>query len=131
MIQDASGKPKPYSGRYVGSMVADVHRTLLYGGIYLYPADKAKGNGAWLEVNNFCNLWRITYFLSRTGKLRILYEAFPMAMIMEQAGGMANTGMFQGKLTRILDLQPVGIHDKCPVVIGCTRDVQRVLNHYA
>lgn len=107
--QDASGKPKPYSGRYVGSMVADVHRTLLYGGIYLYPADKAKGNG----------------------KLRILYEAFPMAMIMEQAGGMANTGMFQGKLTRILDLQPVGIHDKCPVVIGCTRDVQRVLNHYA
>jgi fructose-1,6-bisphosphatase I len=71
------------------------------------------------------------YFSSLTGKLRILYEAFPMAMIMEQAGGMANTGMFRGKLTRILDLQPTGIHDKCPVVIGCTRDVQRVLDHYA
>jgi fructose-1,6-bisphosphatase I len=54
-----------------------------------------------------------------------------MAMIMERAGGMANTGMFQGKLARILDLQPTGIHDKCPVVIGCSRDVQRVLDHYA
>jgi fructose-1,6-bisphosphatase I len=103
------GKIKPYTARYVGSMVADVHRTLMYGGIYLYPADKAKGNG----------------------KLRILYEAFPMAMIMEAAGGAANTGMFKGKLTRILDIVPSGIHDKCPVIIGCTRDVDRVLKEYA
>lgn len=102
------GKIKPYTARYVGSMVADVHRTLMYGGIYLYPADAAKGNG----------------------KLRILYEAFPMAMIMECAGGMANTGMFRGKLNRILDLKPTGIHDKCPVVIGCNRDVERVLAEY-
>lgn len=97
-----------YSARYVGSMVSDVHRTILYGGIYLYPADKVKGNG----------------------KLRILYEGFPMAMIMEQAGGLASTGMFRGKITRMLDLIPEDIHDKCPVIIGCARDVERVLSEY-
>jgi fructose-1,6-bisphosphatase I len=97
-----------YSARYVGSMVADVHRTILYGGIYLYPADKAKGNG----------------------KLRILYEGFPMSMIMERAGGMASTGRFRGQITRLLDLQPTSIHDKCPVIVGCSRDVERVLSHY-
>ena len=102
-------KPTPYTARYVGSMVADVHRTILYGGIYLYPADAAKGNG----------------------KLRVLYEGFPMAMIMEQAGGEASTGPFRGEIKRILDLTPTGIHDKCPVVIGCSRDVQRVLGYYA
>ena len=90
-------------------MVADVHRTLLYGGIYLYPADEAKGNG----------------------KLRVLYEAFPMAMIIEQAGGEANTGMFRGQLNRILDYQPRTIHDKCPVILGSARDVQRVLGEYS
>jgi len=102
-------KPAPYTARYVGSMVSDVHRTLMYGGIYMYPADAKKGNG----------------------KLRILYEGFPMAMIMEQAGGMASTGPFRGEIKRILDVQPLGIHDKCPVLIGCTRDVERVLSYYA
>jgi len=100
--------PKPYTARYVGSMVADIHRTLLYGGVYLYPADKMKGNG----------------------KLRVLYEGFPMAYIIEAAGGMANTGMFKGSLQRILDIVPAGIHEKCPVICGCTRDVQRVLDEY-
>jgi fructose-1,6-bisphosphatase I len=99
----------PYTARYVGSMVADVHRTLLYGGIYLYPADAAKGNG----------------------KLRILYEAFPMGKIMEDAGGMASTGMFRGEIHRILDLNPANIHEKCPVIVGCKRDVERVVSHYA
>ena len=98
-----------YSARYVGSMVADVHRTIMYGGIYLYPADAAKGNG----------------------KLRVLYEGFPMAKIMEDAGGEASTGLFRGEIKPMLDLCPVTIHDKCPVVIGCSRDVQRVLAHYA
>ncbi|CAE7747451.1 CFBP1 [Symbiodinium sp. KB8] len=65
---------KPYAARYVGSMVSDVHRTILYGGIYLYPAD-AK---------------------SAQGKLRVLYEGFPMAFIMEQAGGSASCGLFKG-----------------------------------
>ena len=53
-----------------------------------------------------------------------------MALIIEQAGGEASTGLFRGAITRILDLTPDGIHDKCPVVIGCQRDVQRVLSYY-
>lgn len=100
--------PKPYTARYVGSMVADVHRTLLYGGVYLYPADAKKGNG----------------------KLRVLYEGFPMAFIIEAAGGMANTGMFKGSLQRILDIKPTDIHEKCPVICGSSRDVTRVLAEY-
>ena len=88
----------PYSLRYVGSMVSDVHRTLLYGGIFLYPADKKTGKG----------------------KLRLLYEAFPMAMIMEAANGHAITGP-DGQ--RILDIVPVEIHQKCSVVLGGKRDV--------
>mmetsp|Transcript_138474 Transcript_138474/g.195974 ORF Transcript_138474/g.195974 Transcript_138474/m.195974 type:complete len:360 (-) Transcript_138474:270-1349(-) len=98
----------PYAARYVGSMVSDVHRTILYGGIYLYPAD-AK---------------------SRHGKLRVLYEGFPMAFIMEQAGGSASCGMFKGKIQRLLDIVPETIHEKCPVVIGCKRDVDAVLDEY-
>ena len=53
-----------------------------------------------------------------------------MSMIMEQAGGSASTGMFKGKITRLLDLVPSGIHDKCPVLIGSTRDVDRVKAYY-
>lgn len=98
-----------YSARYVGSMVSDVHRTILYGGIYLYPADAAKGNG----------------------KLRILYEGFPMAYLVEKCGGDASTGPFRGKIQPILDLIPKDIHDKCPVVLGSKRDVERVLSEYA
>ncbi len=104
----SSGSSKPYTARYVGSMVADIHRTLLYGGVYLYPADAKKGNG----------------------KLRILYEGFPMAMIIEHAGGMASTGAFRGSIGPILDLVPQSIHDKCPVIIGCNRDVSRCLSYY-
>eukprot|EP00668_Euglena_longa_P045972 GGOE01061655.1.p1 GENE.GGOE01061655.1~~GGOE01061655.1.p1 ORF type:complete len:371 (-),score=86.85 GGOE01061655.1:195-1307(-) len=99
---------KPYAARYVGSMVSDVHRTILYGGIYLYPAD-AK---------------------SKNGKLRVLYEGFPMAMIVEQAGGVASCGLFKGKIQRLLDLVPTSIHEKCPVILGGERDVQLVLNKY-
>lgn len=99
----------PYTARYVGSMVADIHRTILYGGIYLYPADaKAK-----------------------KGKLRLLYEGIPMAMIIEQAGGIASTGMFEGKIQRVLDLVPNEIHAKCPIIMGGKRDVQVVYDQYA
>ena len=66
-VAEFKGLEKPYAARYVGSMVADVHRTLLYGGIFLYPADSK----------------------SPKGKLRILYEGFPMAMLIEQSGGIA------------------------------------------
>jgi fructose-1,6-bisphosphatase I len=93
-----------FSARYVGSMVADVHRTLLYGGIFMYPAD-AK---------------------SPAGKLRLLYEGNPMAMIMEQAGGLATTGK-----TRILDIMPRDIHERVPVFLGCRRDVEKVIALYA
>lgn len=107
--QFKKGDPKPYSARYVGSMVADIHRTILYGGIYLYPADNK----------------------SPKGKLRLLYEGIPMAMIIEQAGGVASTGMFNGKIQRVLDLVPDQIHAKCPIIMGGKRDVQIVYDHYA
>jgi fructose-1,6-bisphosphatase I len=99
---------KPYTARYVGSMVADIHRTILYGGIYLYPAD-AK---------------------SPKGKLRLLYEGIPMAMIIEQAGGIASTGMFEGKIQRVFELVPDAIHAKCPIIMGGKRDVQVVYDMY-
>merc|ERR1719221_2316945 len=101
-------KNSGYAARYVGSMVSDVHRTLLYGGIFLYPADKK----------------------STKGKLRVLYEGFPMAMITEQAGGVASTGMFLGKIGRILDVNPEHIHDRCPIIMGASRDVEEVVKRY-
>lgn len=99
---------KPYSARYVGSMVSDVHRTILYGGIFLYPADSK----------------------SQKGKLRLLYEGLPMASIIEQAGGVASTGMFQGKVGRIMDVVPEHIHDRCPIIMGNKRDTDKVLSLY-
>ncbi|KAG7268591.1 hypothetical protein CRUP_011738 [Coryphaenoides rupestris] len=87
----------PYGARYVGSMVADVHRTLMYGGVFLYPANTKNPEG----------------------KLRLLYEGNPMAYIMVQAGGMATTGS-----QNILDIQPVNIHERSPVVMGSVDDVQ-------
>jgi fructose-1,6-bisphosphatase I len=98
----ANGKA-PYSARYIGSMVADVHRTLLYGGIFGYPDDKK----------------------SKKGKLRLLYEAFPMAYLCEQAGGVATTGT-----KRILDIEPTGIHERCPVFLGSKEDVQDLIKFY-
>lgn len=93
-----------YSLRYIGSMVADVHRTLLYGGIFMYPAD----------------------FFNRDGKLRLIYECFPMAFLVEAAGGMASTGT-----QRILDLKPTSIHERAPIFLGCKRDVSKVEELYA
>jgi len=107
-VEEFKSSTKPYAARYVGSMVADIHRTILYGGIYLYPAD-AK---------------------STKGKLRMLYEGIPMSMIIEQAGGIASTGMFKGKIQRILDLVPDEIHCKCPIIMGGARDVQVVFDQY-
>ncbi|ODV94898.1 hypothetical protein PACTADRAFT_50748 [Pachysolen tannophilus NRRL Y-2460] len=92
---------KPYSARYVGSMVADVHRTLLYGGLFAYPADTK----------------------SKTGKLRILYECFPMAMLLEQAGGRAVTD----KGERILDLLPKKIHDRSGIWLGSEGEVNKFI----
>lgn len=95
---------KPYSARYVGSMVADVHRTLLYGGIFAYPADSK----------------------SKHGKLRVLYECFPMAFVMEAAGGSAIDGR-----KRILDLVPTTIHERSPIFLGSRDDVADVAAFYS
>lgn len=87
---------RPYSGRYSGCLVADVHRILLGGGIYLYPGEVEKPEG----------------------KLRLLYEANPMAMVVEQAGGRASTGA-----ARILEVEPKKLHQRVPLIIGSADDV--------
>jgi len=94
----------PYTSRYVGSMVADVHRTLIKGGIFMYPST-AK---------------------APKGKLRLLYEANPMAFIIEQAGGQASDGK-----ERILDKQPTDLHERTPLYIGSGPDVRRVMDWLA
>ncbi len=91
-----------YSSRYAGAMVADVHRILLKGGVFLYPPT-AK---------------------APEGKLRLMYEANPMAFLIEQAGGTA----FAGK-TRILDVTPTSVHQRTSVVLGSPREVEHVLAH--
>jgi fructose-1,6-bisphosphatase I len=95
----AAEDKKAYSLRYIGSMVADVHRTLLYGGVFLYPADVK----------------------SHKGKLRLLYEANPMSFVVEQAGGKASTGS-----GRVLDVQPEKLHQRTPLIVGSPRNVEEV-----
>jgi len=90
---DQKSDGRPYSLRYIGSLVADFHRNLLKGGIFLYPGPK--------------------------GKLRLLYEAAPLAMVVEQAGGNASTGS-----QRILDVVPESLHQRVPLIIGSTEDVR-------
>jgi fructose-1,6-bisphosphatase I len=93
---------KPYSGRYIGSLVADFHRNLLYGGIFMYPADLRDP-------------------MKPCGKLRLTCECNPMAFIVEQAGGLATDG-----LTRILDLEPEHLHQRVPFFCGSRNDVEMV-----
>jgi fructose-1,6-bisphosphatase I len=92
-----------YSSRYAGAMVADVHRILLKGGVFLYPPT----------------------LKSPAGKLRLMYEANPMAMLVEQAGGKAVAGPGQ----RMLDILPTAIHQRTPVILGATDQVDAVLAH--
>jgi fructose-1,6-bisphosphatase I len=92
-----------YSSRYVGAMVADVHRILLQGGVFMYPPTKK----------------------APKGKLRLMYEANPMAMIIEQAGGKALADADQ----RILEVQPEGIHQRTAVIIGSSEEVDHVARH--
>jgi len=94
---EATGRP--YSTRYIGSMVADIHRNLLYGGIFMYPADSRHPNG----------------------KLRLMYECNPMAMIVENAGGRATDGK-----QRILEIKPKSLHQRIPIFIGGEEDVKMV-----
>ena len=97
-----------YSSRYAGAMVADVHRTLLKGGVFMYPPT-AK---------------------APLGKLRLMYEANPMAMLIEQAGGKALTGLAaDGAENRIMAVTPEDIHQRCPVIIGSPTEVDHVIRH--
>lgn len=98
---------RPYKTRYIGSMIADVHRTLLYGGIFLYPLTFKRDP----QVG--------------TAKLRLLFEAAPMSFIVERAGGVATTGE-----ARILELEPRDLHERCAVVIGSPRDVETYLEFH-
>jgi len=87
---------RAYSSRYIGSLVADFHRTLLKGGVFLYPPTEKHPNG----------------------KLRLMYEANPIAFLAEQAGGMATTGT-----ERILEIQPTGLHQRTPLIVGSPEEV--------
>jgi len=94
---------KDFNMRWVASMVADVFRVLSRGGIFMYPRD-AK---------------------NKDGRLRLMYEANPMAFIVEQAGGAATDGR-----QRILDLQPKRLHQRCPVILGSRDEVERVTSYH-
>ncbi|XP_051526002.1 fructose-1,6-bisphosphatase isozyme 2-like [Myxocyprinus asiaticus] len=91
----------PYGARYVGSMVSDVHRTIAYGGIFMYPANEK----------------------SPKGMLRLLYECNPIAFLIEQAGGIATTG-----IQRVLDIKPETLHQRVPLVVGSQDDVEEYLS---
>jgi fructose-1,6-bisphosphatase I len=90
---------RPYTSRYIGSMVADIHRNLLYGGIFMYPADSRNPNG----------------------KLRLMYECNPMSLIVEAAGGRASNGK-----KRLLEIKPDSLHQRTPIFIGSEQDVKMV-----
>ena len=92
---------RPYSGRYIGTLVADFHRNLLAGGIFMYPADTRDPN-------------------KPHGKLRLLYEAAPMAFIVERAGGRASDGTQD-----IMHIQPESLHQRVPLFIGSRQDVDK------
>lgn len=91
---------RPYSARYIGSMVADIHRTLIKGGIFIYPHSKRYPNG----------------------KLRLMYECNPLSFIIEQAGGMATNGK-----NRIMEIEPNAIHQQTPIYIGSKGNVLKVM----
>ena len=97
--EDDKSTGRPYSARYIGSLVADFHRNLIAGGIFLYPSDRKNPEG----------------------KLRLLYEAAPLAFIAEQAGGRAITD--DGR--SILDVEPTSLHQRVPLIIGSKHDVDQ------
>jgi len=96
-------RKKDFNMRWVASMVAEIHRILVRGGVFMYPIDSK----------------------SKSGKLRLMYEANPMSFIVEQAGGAASTGV-----QRILELKPSGIHQRVPVIIGCKSEVERIVAYH-
>jgi fructose-1,6-bisphosphatase I len=99
---DDKANNKPYTLRYIGSLVSDFHRNLIKGGIYIYP----------------------TTLASPKGKLRLMYECNPMAMLVEQAGGKATDGF-----NDILEIKPTDIHQRCPLFIGSTAMVEESMQY--
>ena len=97
---------QPYNMRYIGSLVADFHRNLLSGGVFMYPADNRDPK-------------------KPRGKLRLMCEAAPLAMIVEAAGGMATDGKM-----RILDIEPQELHQRVPLFIGSKKDVEKIIEIY-
>ncbi|HEY4731942.1 MAG TPA: class 1 fructose-bisphosphatase [Gammaproteobacteria bacterium] len=95
-----------FNMRWVASMVAEVHRILTRGGIFMYPKDTKDPN--------------------KEGRLRLMYEANPMSFLVEQAGGASSTGR-----QRILDIQPLGLHQRVPVILGSKREVERVASYHS
>ncbi len=93
---------RPYSSRYIGSLVADFHRNLIQGGIFLYPETA----------------------VYPAGKLRLMYECNPLAFVAEQAGGNASTGAIS-----ILDIKPNALHQRCPLIIGSSKMVEKVMTY--
>ncbi len=105
-VQGKDGpRGKNYNMRWIASLVADVYRILTRGGVFLYPYDLRDPN--------------------KPNKLRILYEANPMAFIIEQAGGACSTGR-----ERILDIKPAGIHQRVPVILGSKKEVERIVSYH-
>jgi fructose-1,6-bisphosphatase I len=96
---------KDFNMRWIASMVADVHRILTRGGVFMYPWDKREPN--------------------KPGKLRLMYEANPMSFLVEQAGGASTNG-----LQRIMELQPSGLHERVSVVLGSKNEVERVTAYH-
>ncbi len=99
-MDDDKATSRPYGHRYIGSMVGDLHRTLIKGGIFMYPADSK----------------------NKAGKLRLQYECNPMAFLMEAAGGLAHTGT-----ERVLDVEPTELHQRVPIYIGSRNLVEKAL----
>lgn len=106
-LKQADGGNGPYSLRYIGSLVADFHRNLIKGGVFLYTRDKTNSEKS-------------------EGKLRLLYEAAPLAMVVEQAGGRAITD--DGR--NIMDIEPRSLHQRVPLIIGSKRDVDLAEKYY-
>ncbi|KDP89275.1 class 1 fructose-bisphosphatase [Cupriavidus basilensis] len=102
---DEGPRGKNFNMRWIASMVADVHRILTRGGVFMYPWDKREPE--------------------KPGKLRLMYEANPMAMLVEQAGGAATNGV-----ERILDIQPEKLHQRVSVILGSKNEVERVTRYH-
>ena len=99
-------RERDFNMRWIAAMVADVHRVLMRGGVFMYPRDQREP--------------------TREGRLRLMYEASPMAMLVEQAGGAASTGR-----ERVLDVVPRELHQRVPVILGSRNEIERIARYHA